>query len=193
MKDGAIVDEASVSMSDAVDAERVCAIKIEGLCKAAGSLWLVNRVTMKAFYNEITVLFGPRGAGGEEMMALIAGQLDPDYGQIEFKDAKKPLVAISANSCFVPQMTVKELAAWVARMRGGSEDEALNMVAELSLAAVEQKPVGQLTAVQEQQLHVLLAFVGDPEVVLLGEPTKNCPPEIKNIILAFIVSHKTGK
>lgn len=120
---------------------------------------------------------GPNGAGKSTLLAILAGALAPSEGSL---DAPEPAPAIG----WVPQrpaqygrLSARENLELFARLEGVAEvEEAVARLLALVDLADGGRPAAELSAGNQQRLNVAIALLGDPDVLLLDEPTASLDP-----------------
>jgi ABC-2 type transport system ATP-binding protein len=120
---------------------------------------------------EVVALVGPNGAGKSTLLALLAGALPPSGGRVDR--------AAGVRVGWAPQrpghygrLTARENVELFARLGGDVEPAsgATRLLAALGLAD-DGRPSGHLSVGQRQRLNLALALLGEPDVLLVDEPT----------------------
>lgn len=162
------------------------AVAINALCKHYRGLmpWsrrtvtAVDSVSLDIARGEIFGLLGPNGAGKTTTIKMIAGLIEPDSGNITFPatGARPPLGAVLEGSRNLYwRLSVIENIHYFGELKGvplrrlnGQADELLKLFA---LEERRNSPAQTLSRGMQQKLAVVLAFLGEPELLLLDEPT----------------------
>jgi ABC-2 type transport system ATP-binding protein len=123
---------------------------------------------------ETVALVGPNGAGKSTLLALLAGALAPSAGAVAW--------APGVRAGWVPQrpahygrLSALENLELFARLGGEPREAAGRLLRRFDLPD-EQRPVAELSVGNRQRLNLALAFLGDPRVLLLDEPTASLDP-----------------
>jgi ABC-2 type transport system ATP-binding protein len=130
-------------------------------------------------------LLGPNGAGKTTTIEIIEGLAEPTSGAVEIlgmrwgeQDAAiKERIGISLQETKLSEkLTVRETVTLFRSFyrRGPDPDEVIRLV---SLEEKAEARVGKLSGGQRQRLAVACALVGDPDVLLLDEPTTGLDPQ----------------
>jgi ribose transport system ATP-binding protein len=168
-------------------AQDVRVLRLADVWKSFDGVDALKGVTFEAQAGEIHALLGENGAGKSTLMAIAAGSLAPDRGQMEFKGepvaAATPLavrqLGISIayqHPALVPDLTVAEnIAMWLPeQVRAAGKDTAgwaRSQLARVGCKADLGQRVSSLSVVQRQLLEVAKALAADPAVLILDEPT----------------------
>jgi ABC-type multidrug transport system ATPase subunit len=125
---------------------------------------------------ETLALVGANGAGKSTLLALLAGTLEPSAGEVAWREG--------VRAGWVPQrpaqyarLTSRENLELFARLGGDADPRA---AADRLLAAFELpddgRPSGDLSVGSRQRLNVAIGMLGEPDVLLLDEPTASLDP-----------------
>ena len=122
----------------------------------------------------VTGLFGPSGCGKTTLMRTLAG-LQRHTGEVTVLGHPAGAAALRGRVGYVtqspslyPELSVDENLAYFARLAGG---RATGVVEKLGLAEVRRQPVAELSGGQRGRASLGAALVGDPELLIMDEPT----------------------
>lgn len=148
-----------------------------GVSKAFGPVEAVHRLDLTIPRGETVALLGRNGAGKSTTISLILGLDRPDEGEVGLFGGT-PAAAVRAGRVGamlqegrpIPRATVRELVGFVASTypRPMAAEEALKLAGIGELAA---RRVDKLSGGQAQRLRFALAVAGNPELIVLDEPT----------------------
>jgi ABC-2 type transport system ATP-binding protein len=162
-------------------------IKAESLSKRYGRVQALDRLSLEVRAGEVLGFLGPNGAGKTTTMRLLMGYLRPTAGwaRVHGLDSWRDSVAIHSRTGYLPgevrlwpKMTTQAIADHLARLRGLDHDNATTDLAK-RLDVDLSRPVGELSKGNRQKAGVLLALLGDPELLLLDEPTSGLDPLVQ--------------
>ncbi|MGO1057270.1 ABC transporter ATP-binding protein [Crossiella sp. CA198] len=153
------------------------AVHLHAVTKAYGSVRAVNGVHLSVPAGQTVALLGPNGAGKSTTINLMLGLLAPDSGQVSLFGGT-PEAAIRAgrigvlpqDAKLIPRVTVAELVDFVRR----SYPSPLPLAEVLGLAGLTdlaKRKADALSGGQARRVQFALAMAGDPELVVLDEPT----------------------
>lgn len=160
------------------------ALEITDVHKSFGKQKVLDGLSLRVEEGEIVGLLGPNGCGKSTVLNIIGQLLLPDAGQINLMGQALHLsngkahsrVGFCAQRCALyPDLFPAENLHFFGRLHGLSEKESQQRVAELmrtfSLNAFANTRVGQLSGGWQQRLHLAVALVHQPSVLVLDEPT----------------------
>ncbi|GAA0963987.1 ABC transporter ATP-binding protein [Acrocarpospora macrocephala] len=139
----------------------------------------------------VTGLLGPNGAGKTTLIRMLATVLAADSGTLRLlgRDPSAERLQIRRRLGYLPQepgfhraFTVFEFVDYVAILkeivdRRARHDEVRRVIAEVGLAEVSGKRIRALSGGMRRRVGIAQALLGEPELVLLDEPTAGLDPE----------------
>lgn len=133
---------------------------------------------------EVTVLVGPNGAGKSTLLSVLLGLVRPDAGQLRVDGATLPFGfgglprAFRARLGYLPEavafaetLTGRQVLAFFARARGVARADVGRMLERVGLAGAADRAVRGYSRGMRQRLGLGAALLGDPELLVLDEPT----------------------
>ena len=173
-------------------------VAVHGLSKAYGAVQAVADVSFEVGAGEVFGLLGPNGAGKTTTVEAVIGLTAPDAGLIEVcgfdigldaRRAKQRLGAALQTTGLQDAITPREAVAAFAALYGRSAPP-MPLLARFGLDAKADARVATLSGGQRQRLALALAFVNDPQVVVLDEPTVGLDPQMRREFHAHIRAMK---
>lgn len=174
-------------------------IEVKNVTKKYGNFTAVDNITFNVKDGEVVGLLGQNGAGKSTTMNMITGFIEPTDGTIivngfdimkKSLKAKKQIGYMPENVPLYPELTVKEFVSYMAELklvgRKERKQEVENAIKETGLEEVKNKLIRNLSRGYKQRVSMAGALVGNPEVLILDEPTVGLDPkqiiEIRNLI-----------
>lgn len=155
----------------------VPAIRFRHAAKSFGAVRAVTGLDLDVRRGETVALLGRNGAGKSTTIGLLLGLEEPDAGSVRLF-GRTPSEAVRAGRVgamlqegrAVPRITVRELVAFVARTYPAPlpVPEALGLAGLTDLAG---RRVDRLSGGQAQRVRFAVALAGNPELIVLDEPT----------------------
>jgi ABC-2 type transport system ATP-binding protein len=164
----------------------------------AADPWAVDEVSFELRRGEVLGLLGPNGAGKTTLMALISGLRRPQQGEIR----RAPEVAARAGFALVPQdhafypmLTCREnleFFAGVLGLGGATRRERVDAaIAVAGLSGVARQRAAQCSGGLKRRLNLAIGLVGDPQLLLLDEPTVGVDPQSRAFLLETVRNLRT--
>jgi ABC-2 type transport system ATP-binding protein len=162
-------------------------IRTEALTKRYGKRRGVEDVTFDVNRGEVFGFLGPNGAGKTTTMRTLLDFLRPTSGRAELfgMDSREGSVEIHRRIGYLPgelalydRMTGEDCLRYLAALRGGVRWERVHELVVRLGADVEAR-VGTLSHGNKQKIGVIQAFMHDPELLVLDEPTNALDPLVQ--------------
>lgn len=174
------------------------AIAASGLTKRFGRVQAVNDVTLEVPAGSVFGLLGPNGSGKTTLLSLLAGFLRPTSGSIELlgmagatglREARRNIGWLIDRPLFWPNLSchnnLKCLQGIYSTGADGGELDLLLETVGLSGDAAHRKFANCSTGMKAR-LGIAAALLGDPDVLVLDEPTNGLDPvgivEVRELI-----------
>ncbi|MGH7408500.1 MAG: ABC transporter ATP-binding protein [Candidatus Methylomirabilales bacterium] len=174
-------------------------IEVDGLTKLYGPKAAIEEVSFEVAKGEVVGFLGPNGAGKTTTMRILACFMPPTSGtaRVAGFDIGKQSLQVRRRIGYLPEsvplygdMTVRQYLTFVAEAKGVSRPERSKRVAEVLerclIADVQERLIRNLSKGYRQRVGLAQALVGDPEVLILDEPTLGLDPkqiiEIRSLI-----------
>jgi branched-chain amino acid transport system ATP-binding protein len=156
----------------------------DGLVRRFGSVAAVDGFDLRVAAGERHALIGPNGAGKTTVLNLLGGADRPNAGWIWFdgrditrlgpaRRARLGIGRTHQRPAVWPSLTVREnvaIGAWW-QTRGHRRAAVREWLERLDLAAHASTPAGTLSHGQRRHLELAMALAGEPQLLLLDEPT----------------------
>ena len=173
-------------------------IEVKNLSKSYGDKKAVDNISFKANDGEILGFLGPNGAGKSTTMNILTGYLSSTSGEayINGKEILEDPIAAKKEIGYLPEfpplyldMTVKEYLYFVYELPRNTH---LKEICELvKIDNVYNRIIKNLSKGYKQRVGLAQALVGNPNVLILDEPTVGLDP--KQIIEIRTLIRKLGK
>ena len=191
-------------------------IAVEHLYKSIGSTSILNDVSLHIREGEVVGLLGPNGAGKSTLMKVLTGLWKADSGVVNVCGIDVPAKPdeVHAHIGYLPEqnplyadMYVREYLMFIARMRGAAGQTAVgspknsfawgalqrsnsaaveHLIDRVGLTPQADKRIRTLSKGYKQRVGLAAAMIGDPEILILDEPTTGLDPNQLEDIRALI-------
>jgi len=165
-------------------------IEIRNLCKQYGRLRVLDNLNLTLQGGRITAIAGPNGAGKTTLIKCILGVVWPDSGEIVINGKsierdwtyREHIGYMPQVAHFPEHMTGRRLLQLLRELRGEDHpvDEELLHVFQMDTEL--DKPVRALSGGNRQKVSALLAFLFNPDILFLDEPTVGLDPIASSLL-----------
>jgi ABC-type multidrug transport system ATPase subunit len=174
-------------------------LRFENVSKSYGSRPVLQGRTGR-FAPGAYALRGPNGIGKSTLLRVLAGVDDADDGDIVIDGhalrthpaAAKARLAYAPDECPVyPFVTGRELLAFVAWAKGCAiPDEVIGIVERFGLARHLDTRCGAMSLGTQKKLMLAAAWIGDPAVLLLDEPSNGLDAETRGVLVDLLAARR---
>ncbi len=181
-------------------------IEVKNVTKKYGNFTAVDNISFDVKDGEIVGLLGPNGAGKSTTMNMITGFIEATEGEIivngydiskKPKKAKKQIGYMPEGVPSYHELTAKEFVKYMADLKAVDtkikKQEVEKVLKETGLEEVQNKLIKNLSRGYKQRVSMAEALVGNPDVLILDEPTVGLDPkqilEIRNLIKELGKNH----
>ncbi|GAA5502764.1 linearmycin resistance ATP-binding protein LnrL [Deinococcus xinjiangensis] len=173
-------------------------IELQNVSKTYGKVTALHDLSLDIRAGELTALLGPNGAGKTTAISLMLGLAAPTQGQVRVlggnpkDDAVRTQIGSMPQESAIPAaLTVREAAELFASFYPAPlrADEALALA---DLQSVAHRRAGALSGGQKRRLAFALAVVGNPEILLIDEPTTGMDAQSRLAFWAAMESLKAA-
>lgn len=176
-----------------------------------GDTIALRDAAIDVFAGESVAIMGPSGSGKSTLLHVLAGIVSPQSGHVELitesGDADVDITGLSdddrsalrlrrfgfvfQNGLLIPELTAAENVALPLLLTRHSRQEAFSRtkgeLAELGLAGLENRRIGQLSGGQAQRVAIARALIHRPQIVFADEPTGALDSQTADEVLALLI------
>ena len=159
-------------------------ISINNISKTFGKQQVLKSISLELKKGECVALIGPNGSGKTTLIKIILGLLYPTDGTITVngelvgKDVSyRSIIGYMPQMSRLPEnMTVAQVFALIKRLRSDAETTDESVYNMFDIDGMKGKALGKLSGGMRQKVSAALAFLFDPEILILDEPTAALDP-----------------
>lgn len=176
-------------------------IQFENISKSFGKLQVLKDISVSFDQGQSIAILGPNGSGKTTLIKILLGMVVPDNGTIYFEEKSIKSAFLYRNQIgympqighYPPNLKISQLIDMMIDIRCSKEnniklDESL--IDEFKLKAFYSKALGTLSGGTNQKVSAALAFLFNPKVLILDEPTAGLDPLSSEILKAKIQTEK---
>lgn len=182
------------------------AIELRNICKNFGSQELFSNLSLRVKEGTFHVLVGPSGEGKSTLLALIAGLLKPDSGDVYLNDicvtAQRPqqrdVGFVFQDYALFPHLSARQNVEYGLKASGANKqtvyDKAQHYLAVVGLLDEQYKYPAMLSGGQKQRIALARALAPEPGTLLLDEPLSHLDSESRSQLQLELkeLQEKTG-
>lgn len=176
-------------------------LQINNLSKNYGNLQAVRDVSFTVNKGEVYGILGPNGSGKTTTLAVVLGILNANGGSYKWFDepltklARRRIGSLIETPNFYPYLTLWENLKIVAKIKNAPEEDINYALGVANLLKRKHTNFGHLSLGMKQRMSMAAVLIGNPEVLVLDEPTNGLDPEgfaeVRHIIQSQAKEGKT--
>ncbi|MEO6958000.1 MAG: ABC transporter ATP-binding protein [Antricoccus sp.] len=173
-------------------------VGLTDITKRFGDTSAVTALSLQLAAGSFTALLGPSGCGKSTTLAMLAGLLSPDEGDITLDGTsmlriaveKRPVSLVFQKPLLFPHLDVAQNVGFGLRMRGFAARDITvkvqSMLERVQLGGLGARRVGELSGGQEQRVALARALILAPRLLLLDEPFSQLDAELRAEMRALV-------
>lgn len=171
-------------------------LELHNISKNYGKVNALSNVNLNLSHG-IYALLGPNGSGKTTMMNIIANLLKPTSGNVLYngndtkknQDFLKNLGYMPQYPAMYPTFSVMEFLLYMSELKGLPDDngkEIEYLLSRVELSDVHNRKISALSGGMKQRLSLCSAVLGNPEILILDEPTAGLDPKQRVALKNFV-------
>lgn len=176
-------------------------LNINGISKSYGNVQALNNLSLQINKGEVFGILGPNGSGKTTTLGILLGVLNADSGSYSWngntpsKHDRKKIGSLLETPNFYPYLTARQNLSIVCKVKEVPESEVDRVLSIVDLINRADSKFKSFSLGMKQRLAIASALLGNPETLVLDEPTNGLDPqgiaEIRTIILDLAAAGKT--
>ncbi|MHA2054177.1 MAG: ABC transporter ATP-binding protein [Candidatus Hodarchaeales archaeon] len=174
-------------------------IQIKGLTKYYGPTRGIEDLNLVVRRGEIFGFLGPNGAGKTTTIRCMINTLLPTKGEITISgelvsrqnpELREKIGYVPGELALPEYFTVNEFLNYIEAMRGKSAIRRQEIVDRFDLKSNLNKKIGELSKGNKQKVGIVAAFMNDPDVLIMDEPTAGLDPLLQQEVYRLLLESK---
>jgi ABC-2 type transport system ATP-binding protein len=159
-------------------------VRAEGIFKRYGDRDALRDVWLEVQAGERVAVIGPNGAGKTTLLQILAGALKPTAGTV----SAGRVGWVPQQPALYSKLSVAENLRLFARLEKVADVErsVTGMLEQTALADRARDEVGKLSGGNKQRVNIAIGLLGEPDVLLLDEPSAALDPRQRERLWEFI-------
>jgi len=176
-------------------------LNVENLSKSYGKLAALNGLNLTVEQGQVFGLLGPNGSGKTTLLASVLDVVRPSEGTYSWFDGSDPkntrrrIGALLETPNFYPYLNADQNLALVAGIKQVETPPLDSLLEMVHLRERRRSPFRSYSLGMKQRLALAACLVGDPDVLILDEPTNGLDPEgmieVRRMIMEIAARGKT--
>ncbi len=179
-------------------------IEINNLSKKYKHALAVKNMSFKISKGQTIGLLGPNGCGKSTTIGMLLGLIKPTSGyvlingknmEINRTELLQKMNFISPYIELPKKLTIEENLKVYGRMYGvkNLDSRIIESMEVLNLVKLKKRKTGELSSGQKNRVSLAKAFINDPEILLLDEPTASLDPDVGDYVRGIIENFSSKK
>lgn len=173
-------------------------IQVEHIYKRFKKLYALNDINARFQAGQVVSLIGPNGSGKTTLIKSILGIVQPDGGSIIFDgrptakefEYRRRIGYMPQIGRYPDNMTIGQVVQMIKNIRNSGEALDEDLYHAYEMKSLLDKPMHSLSGGTRQKVSAVLAFLFNPDVLILDEPTAGLDPLASEILKDKIIEEK---
>lgn len=173
-------------------------IEIKELQKMFGKFEVLKNINLSCKKGECIALIGPNGCGKTTLIKSVLGMVLPDSGTIHFNGNsvlgeylyREKIGYMPQIGRYPDNMTIGQIIEMIKKIRNSSDDLDEDLLHAFELEKMFEKQMRTLSGGTTQKVSAVLAFLFNPDVLILDEPTAGLDPLAAEVLKEKIIKEK---
>lgn len=173
-------------------------IEIKNISKKFGKLEVLKNVSVSCNSGQCIALIGPNGCGKTTLIKSVLGMVIPDSGSMEFNQKsifgdylyREKIGYMPQIGRYPDTMTIGEIIEMVKKIRNSKDNLDEDLFRDFEIEKMLNKQMRTLSGGTTQKISAVLAFLFNPDVLILDEPTAGLDPLASELLKEKIIKEK---
>lgn len=176
-------------------------LSVKNISKKYGSIQALNNVSFDVPKGSVFGILGPNGSGKTTLLGIVLNVLEASSGSFELlgkeadADSRKHIGTLLETPNFYHYLSAEKNLQIVAEIKGKGSNDIDNVLQKVNLLERKTSKFSTYSLGMKQRLAIASALLGNPDVLILDEPTNGLDPvgiaEIRELIQTLSAEGKT--
>ena len=176
-------------------------VSVKNISKKYGSIQALNNVSFDVPKGSVFGILGPNGSGKTTLLGIVLNVLEASSGSFELlgkeadEDSRKHIGTLLETPNFYHYLSAEKNLQIVAEIKGKGSNDIDNVLQKVNLLERKTSKFSTYSLGMKQRLAIASALLGNPDVLILDEPTNGLDPvgiaEIRQLIQTLSAEGKT--
>lgn len=165
-------------------------IELRGIDKRYGKVHVLRELSLEIGRGRVTAVVGPNGAGKTTLIKIILGLARADAGEVRLGGVnvgtghayREHIGYMPQIARFPANLTGSELMEMLENLRGAPAPADTSLIESFGLEQELHKPLRVLSGGTRQKINAVTAFLFDPDLLILDEPTAGLDPVASGVL-----------
>ena len=175
-------------------------IEARRVTKSFGKLRVLDQLSLSIKAGRITGLVGPNAAGKTTLAKIILGLTKPDSGTVEIDgnpigadDSYRSRIGYMPQLARFPEnLSARELFAMLTDLRNPARPPDDDLLQAFNFDGALEKPIRALSGGTRQKVNAVIAFMFQPDLLILDEPTAGLDPVASGVLKDKVLGEKAA-
>lgn len=183
-----ILPDPTAATVEAASDEVPLAVRTTGLSKIYGDTAALDEVDLRVPVGGTYGLIGPNGSGKTTMLSVLAGLRRPSAGEVELSTTRQHMGLLVDTPLFEPWLTAREVVDLARHLTApdAPRDRVEQVLTDVGLGDAMDRRCGGFSRGMFQRLGLAGCLVGDPDILVLDEPSSALDPAGRREVLDLV-------
>lgn len=176
-------------------------LRINKIIKTYGKRFRLNIENLTLKQPSVITLLGPNGSGKTTLLKILLGLVNPEIGEIEYKDCKlnddfsfkNDLSYMPQTAIYPENLRVKEIIDITKTLKNNTTEYDYELYEQYKIDGILESKFSSLSQGTKQKIAAAIVFMFGSKIIILDEPTAGLDPYASDMLKKKILKEKKDK